>query len=325
MRLPLLLLSVPALCLAQAPEGKPVISFDRTHHDFGKISADRKVVARYKVTNKGNAPLQIKNLNPSCGCTSTVTGQWHLKPGESTELEVGFNPAGFRGLSRKFVQVTSDDPVQPVVTISFEAEVIMEIMPSTTALFFQDIPRTATKRAPVRLASGNGQPVQVTSTKAAGAPYLAATVKAEGNDAVVDIMIDGRKVPVGKQSGVDTLTISTSNPRVPVVNISVQWEIKSPLQVSPLKVAWVEVAGKELSAPVQIRHGEGKPFRVLTATASHPLLKVQGLGKAAAAQQDLVVQFGAGAKAGFYNERILITTDNPEQPELEVKVSAVLR
>lgn len=324
MRMPLLLLTCPVL-VAQAPEGKPVISFDRVHHDFGKIGADRKVVARFKATNKGSGPLQIKNLNPSCGCTSTVTGQWYLKPGESTELEIGFNPAGFRGLTRKHVQVISDDPVNPVIQLSFEAEVVMEIMPNTTALFFQDVPRTGTKRGMVHLASGNGQPVKVTETKAVGAPYLSATVKQEGNDATVEIQLDGRLVPPAKRSGVDTLTINTANPRVPQVNISIQWELKSPIQAQPLRVAWTEPAGKELRATVQLKHGDGKAFRVLGAKPTQPLLRVEGLAKAAQAQQELTVILGAGAKAGYYNERIVLTLDDPEQPELELKVSAVLR
>lgn len=324
MRLPLLLLTCPVL-FAQAPEGKPVLSFDRVHHDFGKIGADHKVVARFRATNKGNAALQIKGLNPSCGCTSTVTGQWYLKPGESTDLEIGFNPAGFRGITRKHVQVISDDPVNPVIQLSFEAEVVMEVMPNTTALFFQEIPRSGTRHGVIRLSSGNGQPVKVTDTKAAGAPYLSATVKGEGNDALVDILLDGRKVPPGKREGVDTLSINTSNPRVPQVNISIQWEMKSPIQAQPAKVAWVESAGKDQRAVVVLKHAEGKPFRVTGAKATHGQLRVEGLGKAAQAQQELTVILGAAARAGHYNERITLSLDDPEQPELELKVTAVLR
>ena len=121
MRIPALVLLAPVVCLAQAA---PHISFEASHFDFGKISADTKVSHRFKVTNTGQAPLNITRLNPSCGCTSTVLGKWTLAPGESTDIEVTFNPAGFRGLSRKSIQVVSDDPASPTSTLTFEADVV---------------------------------------------------------------------------------------------------------------------------------------------------------------------------------------------------------
>ena len=68
------LLLSPAL-VAQAPAQEPALSFDKTHHDFGKISADKRVSAKFKVSNTGQAFLNITNINPSCGCTSTMLGK----------------------------------------------------------------------------------------------------------------------------------------------------------------------------------------------------------------------------------------------------------
>ena len=33
----------------------------------------------------------------------------------------------------------------------------------------------------------------------------------------------------------------------------------------------------------------------------------------------------ANAQAGLYNEKVLLTTDSPDQPELELRVAAALR
>ena len=102
----LLLACAAATLMAQAP----VISFDKTHYDFGRITPDRKVAAKYRVTNTGNAYLSITQVRPSCGCTSTVLGKRSLAPGESTEVEANFDPHGFRGKVHKSIQVVSDDP-----------------------------------------------------------------------------------------------------------------------------------------------------------------------------------------------------------------------
>jgi hypothetical protein len=309
--------------VAQAP--KPVLSFTKAHHDFGKISVDRKVSYRFKATNTGGAPLQIKQVVPSCGCTYTLVGQWYLKPGESTEIEATFNPAGMRGMVRKSMQILSDDPVNSTITLSFEAEVIQEIMPSTTALFFDEVLRNTPQKATVRLESGNGQPVQVLDAKAPGAPYLSATFRSEGQDVVVEVLLDGRKVPSKHFSGVDVLGIRTNSERMPIIYINVQWALRPSVTAMPARLAWVEAAGKELRATLILKHADGKPFRVLSSQPTHPSIRVEGSGKAAAAQQELIVTLSAQAKAGSYNERVVLTLDDPDQPELEIRVSAVLR
>ena len=316
-----LALVIPVVCVAQAP----AITFDNLHHDFGKIGIDRKVSHRYKVTNTGQATLNITRLNPSCGCTSTVLGKWSLEPGESTDIEASFDPRGFRGKVHKSIQVISDDPSNGAATLSFEAEVVQDIMPSTHTVFFYDLPRTASRKTSVRLASGNGQPVRVKETKSPGAPYLGAAARSEGNDAVLDITLDGHRIPPRKPRGVDSLAVITTSTQMPVITLTVQWEVKASVTATPERVAWAEAAGKELRCPLVLKQVEGKDFRVLQAKSSSSLIKVEGAGKGAAPQQELQVFLSASARPGTYNENVTLSLDDPNQPELSVRVSALLR
>jgi hypothetical protein len=322
MRFPALLLLAPVVCLAQAV---PHISFEATHFDFGKISADAKVSHQFKVSNSGQAPLNITRLNPSCGCTSTVLGKWTLAPGESTQIEVSFNPAGFRGLSRKSIQVVSDDPASPTTTLTFEADVVREIMPSTDSVFFQDLVRTVPRKASVKLSTGTDRPVALTDAKAPGAPYLAMALRQDGKDAWVDITLDGRKIPAGRQVGADAILVRTSNPKVPSITLTVQWEMRASVTMDPLRVAWSEPAGKDLSAKVLLKQVDGKPFRVLSSKTTNPLLTVVGGDGAAAAHHEVEVVLSHNALKGLYTEKVLFTLDDPNQPELELRVSASLR
>jgi hypothetical protein len=318
------LLLAPTL-VAQAPVQEPSLRFDKTHHDFGKISADKRVSAKFKVSNPGKATLNITNINPSCGCTSTMLGKWSLAPGESSELEANFDPKGNRGVVRKSIQVTSNDPKNPVVTLTMEAEVVQAIMASTTAVFFTDVPRSTPRKAIVRLASGNGQSVQVADVKIPGAPYFTSAVRPEGQDAVLELTFDGRQVPPGQLRGVDAITIWTNNPGQPTVNVTAQWELKSFVNAKPDRVTWVDSAGKEYRGPLTLSHAEGKVFTITGVKSSNPLIKVEGITKKSAASHDLQVVLSASAKAGSVNERLTFTTDIAEQPELEVRVAAILR
>lgn len=318
------LLIAPAL-LAQAPAQDPVIRFEKIHHDFGRISSDRKVSAKYKVTNAGKAFLSITHINPSCGCTSTMLGKWSLAPGESSELEASFDPKGTRGLVRKSIQVTSNDPKNAVVTLTMEADVGQEIMPSTTSVFFTEVPRATPRKAVVRLASGNGQQVQVTEVKIPGAPYFTSAVRPEGLDAILELTFDGRKVPPGQVRGVEAITLRTTSPNQPLLSLSAQWELKSYVTSKPDRVTWVEPAGKDLKSALVLTHAEGKAFALTGVKSSSPLVKVEGLGRKSATAHDLQVILSGSAKAGSLNERLTFTTDLAEQPEVEVRVAAILR
>ena len=322
MRIPALVLLAPVVCLAQAA---PHINFEASHFDFGKISADTKVSHRFKVTNTGQAPLNITRLNPSCGCTSTVLGKWTLAPGESTDIEVTFNPAGFRGLSRKSIQVVSDDPASPTSTLTFEADVVREIMPSTDSVFFQDLVRSVPRKISVKLTSGTERPVELTDAKAPGAPYLATALRRDGKDAWVDITLDGRKIPAGRQLGADAVIVRTTNPKVPSITLTVQWEMRADVTADPLRVAWSEPAGKPLSSKVLLKQVDGKPFRILSWKSTNPALSVTGSDQPAASRHEIEVVLSADARPGLYTEKVLLTLDDPNQPQLELRVSASLR
>jgi hypothetical protein len=254
-----------------------------------------------------------------------VLGKWTLAPGESTDIEVTFNPAGFRGLSRKSIQVVSDDPASPTSTLTFEADVVREIMPSTDSVFFQDLVRSVPRKISVKLTSGTERPVELTDAKAPGAPYLATALRRDGKDAWVDITLDGRKIPAGRQLGADAVIVRTTNPKVPSITLTVQWEMRADVTADPLRVAWSEPAGKPLSSKVLLKQVDGKPFRILSWKSTNPALSVTGSDQPAASRHEIEVVLSADARPGLYTEKVLLTLDDPNQPQLELRVSASLR
>ncbi len=319
MRVPLLF-CVPALLVAQAP----TLTFEKVHHDFGKIGPDRKVSYHFKATNSGNAQLNISHLDPSCGCTATVPGKWTLNPGETTDVEVTFNPANLKGLIRKSVRVTSNDAKNPVQTLTFEAEIIQEINLRTNALFFLEVPRTTPRKATVKLESGNGQPVKIQEIKVAGAPFFAGTFHSEGKDGVVEFTFDPRKVPAGTPRGVEKAVLQTGSSTQPTLVVDLQWELKQDIVSTPEKVVWSEASGKEWTAKVVVKHADGKAFTLTGARPTTPWIRVEGLGKKAA-QHELTFVLAATAKPGTYNEKVVLTTDDPDQPQVEIRVVASLK
>src|ERR1041384_3789667 len=73
------------------PAGGPQIQFEETKHDFGSVDP-QKLNHTFKFKNAGTATLEIKNVQPGCGCTVTqveIDGKKADKTNGVYRVEVG--------------------------------------------------------------------------------------------------------------------------------------------------------------------------------------------------------------------------------------------
>ena len=67
----------------------PVIPFEKTEHDFGKINeADGRVSVVFEFKNEGMSPLVLSNVRASCGCTTPTWTQEPVEPGQKGSITV---------------------------------------------------------------------------------------------------------------------------------------------------------------------------------------------------------------------------------------------
>lgn len=64
-----------------------------THYDFGKIPLGKPVTHTFEVVNSGKLPLQIENVQASCGCTTPEWSKEAIAPGAMQQIQVGYNAA----------------------------------------------------------------------------------------------------------------------------------------------------------------------------------------------------------------------------------------
>ncbi|MBQ7259397.1 MAG: DUF1573 domain-containing protein [Paludibacteraceae bacterium] len=88
---------------------QPVITFEKTEHDFGKINeGDGRVSVEFVFKNEGMAPLILSNVRASCGCTTPSWTKEPVEPGQSGKITVTYNPNGRPGRFQKTVTITSN-------------------------------------------------------------------------------------------------------------------------------------------------------------------------------------------------------------------------
>ncbi len=123
-----LLVVLCALSAAVAETNSPVIAVDKLQDDFGDVHAGLRVEKKYVVSNQGNAPLLIKSVRTSCGCTTAVSESQKVLPGEKTRILVWYDTAGLSaGKKTQAVIIHSNDPKRPVTRIRIFANVKYDI------------------------------------------------------------------------------------------------------------------------------------------------------------------------------------------------------
>ena len=116
------------LCMALAAVAMmaqdPVITFEKTEHDFGKINeGDGRVSVVFNFKNEGMAPLVLSNVRASCGCTTPTWTKEPVEPGQSGSITVTYNPNGRPGRFQKTVTITSN-ATDPTKKVYIKGEVI---------------------------------------------------------------------------------------------------------------------------------------------------------------------------------------------------------
>lgn len=104
----------------------PKISVEPTSFNFGFVEKEKgNANHEFEVKNIGNADLEILTTSTSCGCTTAKLGKNILKPGESTNLTVSFNPNFHKepeGSFERVVYIKSNDPENKEIEVTIFVE-----------------------------------------------------------------------------------------------------------------------------------------------------------------------------------------------------------
>jgi Protein of unknown function (DUF1573) len=124
----LILVAAVAVVTAQkkatnnAPEtGQPKLVMDSFEHSFGTIKAGTPLNHTFKIKNDGKAPLEITNVSPSCGCTTTNYDKV-IAPGQTGGITLAIDKTeSYSGEVVKIAEVTTNDPNKPRFTLTLKA------------------------------------------------------------------------------------------------------------------------------------------------------------------------------------------------------------
>ncbi len=111
-KLALLIVTIFMVAGLSAQE-QEVVTFNEKTHDFGTVKEeDGRISTEFKFTNITNAPISLKNVRTSCGCTSPNWSKEPIAPNGEGTIKVTYNASGRPGSFHKSVTVTLTNGTQ---------------------------------------------------------------------------------------------------------------------------------------------------------------------------------------------------------------------
>ncbi len=236
-------------------------------HNFGEVPHGTLCVHKFTITNVYDVPMQITNVRKSCTCLDYVPMNKTLQPNETAEFTITMNSGKFVGHNAQTFYVTFGPKYVSEAVIRVQATSRTDVTLNPGAVAFGTVPQGAKAMQSVTVKySGRSRdwkltevlpvqgPLDVKFTEVSrGGPFRG------GVEYQVDFVLkpNASAGPIAEQ-----VSIKTSDPTQPVVQIAVAGMIAAPLEVAPNKVQFDAVkVGDSTSQRVIVR--AAKPFRVL--------------------------------------------------------------
>jgi hypothetical protein len=102
----------------------PRIYTESDSYDFGTDTSGKSITHTFTIKNVGKSPLLVRKVKTSCGCTTLKQVKSEILPGESVPVEVIFNTRGKTGNRMQNVDLITNDPLQPKLSLFIKGNLI---------------------------------------------------------------------------------------------------------------------------------------------------------------------------------------------------------
>jgi hypothetical protein len=307
-----------------------MLRFDDLTHDFGRVDDTDELRYQFKFTNEGGQTLNIYEVKPSCGCTTTELPKNIFAPGEEGAIELVFHPKGY-GPQTKTITVKSNSGGSERITLYIKSQVTPFVQFDPRSVRFDEVPSSEGREEEVRVTCRDtsavfGSPqctnpnfeVQWTEPPVNGKGKFVVRLKpgAPKGNVINKVKLDVQGVPkAGAASIRHTAEFNASAAVFGAIIIEPVF----------LSVGRVDPGGN-VDKSVVLKRPKGEPFRVLThelKNASPPNLSVSVTpsGKTWIVR----VQGTSGTYQGLVRGSVVVTTDVPGDPTLTIPVMGAVR
>lgn len=317
-----LILFVHAALLASA-QGSVVL--DKTDADLGFIYRDEPQTLVFEFANASDDTLHILQIEPSCDCTSAQVLPESTAPGSQGKVLVFFDPMGYedRGQFKEFIRIMTSDSQSPEIMLTFSAEVGVGPEAEPRSLEFGKICRGESDTLSLAVHPVPGSHLDIVDAFSDTACIL---VEALGGDSAGDHefrVIATNREGCGRLAGF--VTVVTSDTIREKIRVPLTVSLVGRIIVEPDIVAFgATLPGTYVAQVVKIYSRGGLKFSVprITCTVEELEPTIRRVDEHTC---ELRLKVKDGSQAGRVTGAVILETDCPDEPPIEIKVTGYIR
>jgi hypothetical protein len=305
---------------AAAAAPGPVIELRETTQDGGAVEQGAVIQFRFRIVNRGQADLELRRVETSCGCT---VAKWDrvIQPGKDGVVEALLDTRIFHGPLSKSLTVHTNDPALPKVKLILNATVtpLVLVTPGETALISLEDQPVTLEFVLERPSGGAMKVLEVTASQS----YLKTQLTPLGGGNRYQLTITATpETPMGRT--VVPVVVKTDLPGPGTRTLTLILE--RGIVAMPPRIYWSWTGG-EVKPPIRasvLISRQKRPFRITSTTVDDPKLEAEVRTLREGAEYRVVVTYTGGWAGGAVKKMLIVTTDDPKQPELKIPIHAVL-
>ena len=329
-----LLLSISSLCQAQSNTDsvtKPKISVDETVFNFPSVNEGDVVKHAFKVSNIGDALLEIRDISVDCGCTVVQQTKFSISPGESVDVNVEFYTDGFYGRKIKNLRLFTNDTENTTVLLSLKGFIKREAVANPPSVFFGNV-KVGTKVS--QIVSVNLKSGVTISDVYSHSQFLLIEKSKDYASGVAKTPEVSITLSENASLGVfrDNVFVRTSSAKQPVVTIPVFARVVGSVQFNPPDVSFGLVEkpiSLNLSKIVKLvdesSDGNGARASIVSAESEDSQVVARVLKGKGDQSDSISVLLDQNANGTIRTEiKVVVENTDKERQELTVRVYAIV-
>lgn len=213
--------------------------FKETSHDFRTVGRGTVAEHRFEFRNPYKETVRVASVRTSCGCTTPSVTKNLLAADETAAVVAKFNTETHVGQKNATITVVFDKPYYSEVQLKVQGNIRTEVTFSPPEVNFGE------------LAPGQEKVQEILITRVGSDPWQIRDVRSLCTDLSVSIdpplktpegisykmrVAAKKTLPAGDLR--ERLTLLTSDPRFPTIDMSVSGRIRSGLEVSPASLGF---------------------------------------------------------------------------------------
>ena len=305
-------------------KNQPHIQFEETVYNYGDARQQKTITHQFRFKNAGNAPLIISEIDPSCACTATLLSEEVIPPAGQGVVEMKFPTEFWRGKRTVSVNVRSNDPDKPAVTLTLTGNVAGWIPVVPNYIDFGDVAGGNEKiqRRIHVLDPGHGK-LTIKDVKTS-TTNLVTTVHDAGKQTTEILVTLHPGLPPGIFK--DKVIILTNDRKSPEVVVWVKAYVHGEILMSPKQFFFGFLAkGKTASEEIIITNRGQNLLEIVKVESSSEMIHTEVVAIEKGRKYSIKAIYTASEETGTRKDIIKVHTNHQEHAVLKVPLYVVIQ